>query len=60
MIENLKDELYQLKNKQAKRAKLRANIRWELEGEKCSKTYFKVLARKNLQNQTISELPSFL
>ena len=27
MIENLKDELYQLKNKQAKGAKLRANIR---------------------------------
>ena len=27
MIENLKDELYQLKNKQVKGAKLRANIR---------------------------------
>ena len=27
MIENLKDELYQLENKQAKAAKLRANIR---------------------------------
>ena len=26
MIENLKDELYQLENKQAKGAKLRANI----------------------------------
>ena len=56
MIENLQDELYQLENKQAKGTKLRANIRWELEGEKCSKTFFKVLERQNMQNQTISEL----
>ena len=33
-----------------------ANIRWELEDEKCSKTFFKVLDRQNMQNQTISEL----
>ena len=33
MIENLQDELYQIENKQAKGAKLRANIRWELEGK---------------------------
>ena len=26
------------------------------EGEKCSKTFLKVLARQNIQNQTISEL----
>ena len=56
MIENLQDELYQLENKQAKGTKLRANIRWELEGEKCSKTFFKVLKRQNMQNQAISEL----
>ena len=42
MIENLQDELYQLENKQAKGAKLPANIGWELESEKCSKTFFKV------------------
>ena len=54
MIENLQDEFYQLQNKQAKGAKLRANIRWELEGEKCSKTFFKVLERQNLQNQYLS------
>ena len=45
MIENVQDELYQLENKQAKGAKLRANIRWELEDEKCSKTLFKVPER---------------
>ena len=56
MIENLQDELYQLENKPAKGAKLRANIRWELESEKCSKTFFKVIGRKNLQNRIISEL----
>ena len=33
MIENLQDELYQIENKQAKGAKLRANTRWELEGK---------------------------
>ena len=52
----MQDELHQLENKQAKGAKLRANIRQELEGEKCSKTFFKVLERQNMQNQTIFEL----
>ena len=37
MIENLQDELYQLENKQAKGAKLGANIRQEVEGEKMLK-----------------------
>ena len=35
MIESLQDELHQIENKEAKGAKLRANIRWELECEKC-------------------------
>ena len=56
IIKNLQDELYKLENKQAKGAKLRAKIKWELEGEKCSKIFFKVLERRNMQNQTISEL----
>ena len=56
MIENLKDQLYQLENKLAKRVKLGVNIRRELEVEKFSKTYFKVLERQNMQNQIKSEL----
>ena len=44
MIEKLQDELYQLENKQAKAAKLGANIRQKLEGKKCSKNFFKVLS----------------
>ena len=56
IIKNLQDELYQLENKQAKGAKLRDKIKWELAGEKCSKTFFKVLERRNMHNQTISEL----
>ena len=44
MIENLQYELYQLESKQAKRAKLVANIRQEVEGEKCCKTFFKILS----------------
>ena len=50
MIENLQDELYQLENKQAKCPKLHANIRLELESEKFSKAFFKVLERQNMQN----------
>ena len=34
IIKTLQDELYQLDNKQVKGAKLRATIRWKLEGEK--------------------------
>ena len=56
MIEMLPDDLYQIENKQAKGAKLHANIRWELEEETCSKTFSKVLKRQNLQNETISGL----
>ena len=56
MIENLQDELYKVKNKQAKSVELRTNIRWELEGKKNSKTFFKVIERQNIQNQTILEL----
>ena len=33
IIKNLEDELYQLENKQAKGAKLRDKIKWELEKE---------------------------
>ena len=54
MIKSLQDELYQLENKQVKGEKLRVNIRWKLEGGKCSKTFFKVLKMQNMQ--TISEL----
>ena len=56
IIENLQDELYQLENKQANGAKLCVNIIWELEGKRRSKTFFKVLERKSMRNQTISEL----
>ena len=56
MIENLKDEICYLENKQAKGAKLRVNIRYELEGGKWSKTFFNVIWRQNKQNQTIFKL----
>ena len=48
IIKTLQDKLYQLENKQAKGTKLRAKIRWELEGKKCSKTFFKLLERRNI------------
>ena len=48
--------LYQLEKKQAKGDKLRANIKQELEGQKSSKTFFKVLQIQNMETQTIFEL----
>ena len=48
--------LYQLVKKEAKGPKLCTNIRWELEGEKYLKKFFRVIDRQNLQNQTISDL----
>ena len=56
MIENLQNKFYQLEKKQAKGAKLRAGIRQEPERKKCSKIFFKVRERQNMQNQTISDL----
>ena len=56
MINTFQDELYLLEAKQANGAIIRANVRRDLEGEKCSKTFFKVLERQHMQNQTISEL----
>ena len=55
MTDNLQDKLCLLESKQTQGAKLRANIRWELE-LKCSKTFFKILERQNMQNETKSEL----
>ena len=49
MLELLQSELYQLENKQAKGFKLGANDRQELEGEKGSKTFIRVLERQNMQ-----------
>ena len=45
MIEKLKEKLDQFENQQEKVAKLRANIRQELGGKKCSKNFFKALER---------------
>ena len=56
VINNLQDERYSLECKQARGAIIRANVRWDLEGEKCSKSFFRILERQNMQNQTISEL----
>ena len=56
MINNLQDELYSLESKQDRGATIRANIRWNLEGGTCSKSFLKILERQNMQNQTISTL----
>ena len=45
MIGNLQNELY-LENKQENGAKICANIRQTLEGEKGSKIFFRILERK--------------
>ena len=48
--------LYQLVKKEAKGPKLCSNIKWELEGKKSVKLFFRVIDMQNLQNQTISDL----
>ena len=52
MTENFQNKLHQEKCKQLKGAKIFANIRKELECEKCSETFCQIFARKNMQNQT--------
>ena len=52
MIENLQEKLHQGECKQLKGAKDFASIRWELECEKCSKTFYKIFGRQNMQKQT--------
>ena len=56
ITENIQDEFYQSEKKQSKRAKFCAKIRWKLECQKYLKTFFNVLERRNLPNQTIFEL----
>ena len=46
LLENLLKKLHQVESKQSKGTQVRANIRWKLEGEKCSKTFFKISERK--------------
>ena len=53
MIENLPDELYQLKSEHEKGATLHTNIILKLEGEKCSKTYFNVLERQYAKSKNL-------
>ena len=55
MIEKVRYELYQLEGKQPEGAKVPANIRQDLEGEKSYKTFLKVFQRQNMQNQKIFE-----
>ena len=51
MIENLQEKLYERECKQSKGAKICARIRLEPECEKCYKTFCKIFARQNMQNQ---------
>ena len=51
LIENLQEKLHQGKRNQSKDSKICANIRWELECEKFSKTFCKNFGRQNIQNQ---------
>ena len=51
MIENLHKKLHQGKYKHSKGAKIYTSIWWELEWEKCSKTFCKIFRRQNIQNE---------
>ena len=58
MTENFQDRLHQEECKQSKGAKSYASIKRELECEKCSKTFCKIFAAQNMQNQTNAKLSS--
>ena len=45
MTQNLLGKLLQVEIKQSKDAEVRANIRFELDGEICSNTFFKIIER---------------
>ena len=51
MIENLQEKLHHGNRKKSKGAKICVSIRWELGCEKCSKTFYKIFGRQNIQNQ---------
>ena len=55
MTENSEDKLHQKECKQWKGAKICASIRRELDCKKCSKTFWQIFARQNMQNQTNSK-----
>ena len=55
MTEHFQDKLHQEECKQSKGAKICVSNRREPECEKCSKTFCQILARQNLQNQTIAK-----
>ena len=50
MIKNLQEKLHQGKRKHSKGAKICAIIRRELECEKCSKTFCKILGKQNMKS----------
>ena len=52
MTENFKDNLHQEECKQSKSANICTSSRRELEREKCSKAFWNIFARQNMQNQT--------
>ena len=58
MTENFQDRLHREECKQSKGPKRYASIKRELECEKCSKTFCKIFARQNMQNQTNAKLSS--
>ena len=54
----LKNELKQIEMKEARVAKIRAKITWELEGEKCTKYFFLNLEKRKNVDQAILSLKS--
>ena len=49
MTEKLQEKLHKGECKQLKGTKIYASSSWELECEKCSKTFYKIFGRQNMQ-----------
>ena len=57
MIENLQGKLHQEEWKQSKVAKTRVSIKWELDCEKCSRTFREIFGRQNMQSEINTNIP---
>ena len=56
LADKLKNELKQIELKEIQEAKKRANLAWELEGEKCTKYIFQKLEKRKNADQAIVSL----
>ena len=56
MIHNLKSQLFQIELEEVHGLKLRNKIKWDLDREKCTKTFFQKLETRKSARETMSRI----